>query len=74
MFQGLDITFVTSNDGHEYLDQDDSCYETVFIISDFESNIFNELKQARIRILGPPVIAAVALSNEVRECICQSIC
>jgi len=57
---------VTSKDGHEYLDDDDdSHYETIFIISDFERNIFHELKQTHIRILGPPVIAAVVQTNKV---------
>ena len=55
-----------SKDGHEYLDDDDdSIFETIFIIDDFESEIFNELKQTRIRILGPPVIFAVAQLNTV---------
>lgn len=54
-----------SKDGHEYLDDDDSLFETIFIIDDFESDLFNDLKQTRIRILGPPVIFAVAQLNTV---------
>jgi len=63
--KALNLSIVTSKDGHEYLnDDDDSHYETIFIISNFERNIFHELKQTLIRILGPPVIAAAVQTNK----------
>ena len=61
----MNLAIVTSKDGHEYLDDEDSYYETIFIVSDFESSIFNELKQTHIRILGPPVIYAAIQTNKV---------
>ena len=74
-FQDLNFTIVTSKDGHEYLDDDDdSYYETVFIISDFESKEFNDLKQTHIRIVGPPVITTIAETNKVKFKIIYSFC
>ena len=59
-----------SKDGHEFLDADESCYETVFVIADFDSSLFHDLKQTHIRILGPPVISAVAQTNKVSIVYC----
>lgn len=61
----MKIPFVTSQAGVEYAYEDDPYFETIFVLEQFEGDVFNNLKSTDNRILGPPVINAIAETNEV---------
>nr|XP_039252032.1 protein ECT2-like [Styela clava] len=60
----INIPFVASKDGSEYIDLEDDQYETIFVLEEFDSEYFNNLKHSVHRVLGSPVIMHVALTNE----------
>lgn len=42
-------------------------FENVFIVTDFQDSVFNELHKMDHRIVGPPVILNCAQKGEVRK-------
>lgn len=60
----IDIPYLSSKDGSEYADCDDPRYETVFVMEDFEGEVFSHLKHSDNRVLGSPVVMHVAATNE----------
>lgn len=62
--RNINIPYVVSKDGLEYIDNDDHHYETVFVLEEFEGDIFLNLKHSGHRVLGSPVIIHVAHTNE----------
>lgn len=65
-FQEIDIPHMSSKDGSEYADCDDPRYETIFVMEEFEGEVFSRLKHSDNRVLGSPVVMHVAATNEVR--------
>lgn len=64
VLQQLKTPCVLSATGEEYMNED-PYYETIFVLNDFEGDLFDMLRKTDSRILGPPVIRAVAATNEV---------
>ena len=54
---------IYSDTGLEYINEVD--YDTVFIIDNFDGDLFMRLHKAGCRILGPPVIIRCATLDEV---------
>lgn len=50
----------------EYRDADATEFETVFVVADFHAPVFDELRKADCRVLGPPVVMHCARKGEVR--------
>ncbi|XP_076805984.1 protein ECT2-like isoform X4 [Clavelina lepadiformis] len=69
----LKIPYLISNDGKEYKDEDDPYFETIFILEDFEGELFEELKRSDNRLLGPPVISSIAVTNEPLPYTCRPL-
>ena len=53
-----------SDTGLEYLNECDD-YDTIFILDNFESELFFRLHRAGARIMGPPVIIKTAENEDV---------
>ncbi|KAI0240758.1 Protein ECT2 [Lamellibrachia satsuma] len=51
-----------SDTGFEYMNNTDD--DTVFVLENFDGDIFQQLRRARCRILGPPVIIRCAQDGE----------
>ncbi|XP_023015311.2 epithelial cell transforming 2 pebble isoform X3 [Leptinotarsa decemlineata] len=56
------IPVVTSKDGQEFA-QDDSCH-TIFVLENFEGDVFNRLNKLRLPLLGPPALQQLAARKE----------
>lgn len=63
--QDIDIPHLTSKDGSEYVNCDDPYYETIFVLEEFDGEIFQRLKNSDNRVLGSPVVLHVAATSEV---------
>lgn len=42
-------------------------FENVFVVTDFQNSVFNDLRKTDSRIVGPPVILNCAQKGEVRK-------
>lgn len=42
-------------------------FENVFVVTDFQNSVFNDLRKTDCRIVGPPVILSCAQKREVRN-------
>lgn len=62
---------MSSKDGSEYAGCDDPRYETIFVMEDFDGEVFSHLKDSKNRVLGSPVVMHVAATNEV--CIIRTV-
>ncbi|XP_050094713.1 protein ECT2 isoform X2 [Anopheles aquasalis] len=69
--QALNLPFVTSETGAEYLEPDDDDggasgdgFNTVFVVNDFEGPIYDAIFRAKKRILGPPALQQAVKSKE----------
>nr|KAG5708214.1 hypothetical protein BaRGS_021148 [Batillaria attramentaria] len=58
------IAVETSGDGLEFV-QAASAQETLFVLSDFEGEVYHKLHRAEARIIGPPVILSCKRDNQV---------
>lgn len=52
-----------SDTGFEHMN--DADYDTIFIVDNFDGDIYNRLHKEGCRILGPPVIIRCSQNNEV---------
>ncbi|CAH1117797.1 unnamed protein product [Phaedon cochleariae] len=56
------VPVVTSKDGLEYA-QDDSC-TTIFVLANFEGDVYNRLYKSKQPLLGPPALQQLAAKKE----------
>ncbi|XP_049822785.1 protein ECT2 isoform X2 [Aethina tumida] len=61
----FDVPVVTSNDGREYID---GSFSTVFVVKEFEGDIFTYLSRAKQCILGPPALQQLAQQEKPLPC------
>jgi hypothetical protein len=67
--QTLGLKARHSETGMDYI-QAASEIETVFVLSEFEGDVFHNLYKAEANIVGPPVILHCAKENKVCKIIC----
>ena len=66
-FQSLSVAEVkTSDDGLDCIQTASEC-ETLFILGDFEGEMYHKLHRAEARIIGPPVILGCKRNKQVRD-------
>ncbi|KAG5896615.1 hypothetical protein JTB14_009526 [Gonioctena quinquepunctata] len=56
------VPVVTSKDGQEYA-HDESC-QTIFVVDNFEGDVYNKLNKLRQPLLGPPALQQLAARKE----------
>uniref|UniRef100_A0A8C0PER4 Protein ECT2 n=2 Tax=Canis lupus familiaris TaxID=9615 RepID=A0A8C0PER4_CANLF len=62
----IKVPFVKMESLEEFEGLDSPEFENVFIVTDFQDSVFNELHKMDHRIVGPPVILNCAQKGEVR--------
>ncbi|XP_057688968.1 protein ECT2 [Corythoichthys intestinalis] len=55
---------IITNDVREFKDEENTDYETVFVLDDFKSADYHDLYQRDNRIIGPPVVLHCVLKEE----------
>ena len=60
----MKMPYVFSDKGHEYMTGDEQT-ETVFVLSEFEGEIFDSLTKHNQRVLGTTAILQSAATDEV---------
>lgn len=65
IFQDLKIPYLESETGEEYIDDGDPKYETIFVLDNFEGDLFENLRSHENRIISPHVINYVFSSKQV---------
>lgn len=58
----FDVPIVSSKDGQDYA-HDKSC-TTIFVINNFEGDVYNMLYKTKQPLLGPPALTQLAQKNE----------
>lgn len=64
--QTFGVPIVSSKDGQDFA-QDDSC-STVFVLEEFEGDVFNRLYRSKLQLLGPVALKQLALKKEKLPC------
>lgn len=60
--QSFGVSIVTSETGIEFA-RDRSC-STIFVVNDFENDVYDTLYKSKHPILGPPAIQQLAIKND----------
>ena len=63
LLQSVGMPVEYSDTGFEHIPEADE--DTIFVLDNFEGDIFIRLHRAGVRIMGPPVIIRCAQENEV---------
>ncbi|OXB82489.1 UNVERIFIED_CONTAM: hypothetical protein H355_000747 [Colinus virginianus] len=61
----IKVPYIKTNTIEELGDCDSPEFETVFVVTDFQGSIFNNLCKAECRVIGPPVVLHCAQKGEV---------
>ncbi|OXB64608.1 hypothetical protein ASZ78_008181 [Callipepla squamata] len=62
----IKVPYIKTNTIEELGDCDSPEFETVFVVTDFQGSIFNNLCKAECRVVGPPVVLHCAQKGEVK--------
>ncbi|XP_071668668.1 protein ECT2 isoform X3 [Patagioenas fasciata] len=62
----IKVPYIKTDTIEELGDSDSPEFETVFVVSDFQDSIFNNLCKADCRVIGPPVVLHCAHKGKVK--------
>lgn len=65
LLKEIKVPYIKTNTIEELGDCDSPEFESVFVITDFQGSIFNNLCKADCRVIGPPVVLHCAQKGEV---------
>lgn len=65
--QEIKVPCVKMDSMEEFGSLDSPEFENIFVVTDFQKSVFNDLYKADCRIVGPPVILNCAQMGEVRN-------
>lgn len=66
--QDINTPCITTDGVQEFADEDNTEFETVFVLTDFSSPEYSYLYKRDHRIIGPPVVLHCAAKEEVGGC------
>ncbi|KAM6259630.1 protein ECT2 isoform 3-T4 [Spheniscus humboldti] len=69
----IKVPYIKTNTIEELGDSDSPEFETIFVISDFQDSIFNNLCKADCRVIGPPVVLHCAQKGEPLPFSCRPL-
>ncbi|XP_074009115.1 protein ECT2 isoform X1 [Numenius arquata] len=69
----IKVPYIKTETIEELGDSDSPEFETVFVVSDFEDSIFNNLCKADCRVVGPPVVLHCAQKGEPLPFSCRPL-
>lgn len=58
----FDVSVVTSKDGQDFAN--DTTCTTIFVLDNFEGDVYNKLYKTKQPLLGPPALKQLAQKNE----------
>ncbi|XP_013863499.1 protein ECT2 isoform X6 [Austrofundulus limnaeus] len=71
--QDINTPFITTNNVQEFGDGDNTEFEMVFVLTDFNSPDYNYLYKNENRIVGPPVVMHCAAKDEPLHFSCRPL-
>ncbi|XP_021251951.1 protein ECT2 isoform X2 [Numida meleagris] len=69
----IKVPYIKTNTIEELGDCDSPEFETVFVVTDFQDSIFNNLCKAECRVIGPPVVLHCAQKGEPLPFSCRPL-
>ncbi|NWS68935.1 ECT2 protein, partial [Crotophaga sulcirostris] len=69
----IKVPYIKTDRIEELGDSDSPEFETIFVISDFQDSIFNNLCKADCRVIGPPVVLHCAQKGEPLPFSCRPL-
>ncbi|XP_042737090.1 protein ECT2 isoform X3 [Lagopus leucura] len=69
----IKVPYIKTNTIEELGDCDSPEFETVFVVTDFQGSIFNNLCKADCRVIGPPVVLHCAQKGEPLPFSCRPL-
>ncbi|KAM6127585.1 protein ECT2 isoform 4-T4 [Phoenicopterus ruber ruber] len=69
----IKVPYIKTDTIEELGDSDSPEFETVFVVSDFEDSVFNNLCKADCRVVGPPVVLQCAQKGEPLPFSCRPL-
>ncbi|XP_063746555.1 protein ECT2 isoform X2 [Eleginops maclovinus] len=71
--QDINTPFIMTDSVHEFADGENTDFETVFVLSDFDSPDYSYLYKRDNRIVGPPVVLRCAANVEPLQFSCRPL-
>lgn len=65
LFQDINTPFLVTDNVQEFAEGDGAEFETVFVLTDFDTSDYSFLHRRDNRIVGPPVVFHCAAKEEV---------
>jgi hypothetical protein len=62
----IKVPYIKMDSVEEFEGLDSPEFENVFVVTDFQDSVFNDLYKTDCRIIGPPVVLNCAQKGEVR--------
>ncbi|XP_059678942.1 protein ECT2 isoform X5 [Gavia stellata] len=69
----IKVPYIKTDTIEELGDSDSPEFETIFVVSDFQDSIFNNLCKADCRVIGPPVVLHCAQKGEPLPFSCRPL-
>ncbi|KFP52368.1 Protein ECT2, partial [Cathartes aura] len=69
----IKVPYIKTDMVEELGDSDSPEFETIFVVSDFQDSIFNNLCKADCRVIGPPVVLHCAQKGEPLPFSCRPL-
>ncbi|KAM6305131.1 protein ECT2 isoform 4-T4 [Aegotheles albertisi] len=69
----IKVPYIKTDTIEELGDSDSPEFETIFVVSDFQDSIFNNLCKADCRVVGPPVVLHCAQKGEPLPFSCRPL-
>uniref|UniRef100_A0A7N6A3V8 Epithelial cell transforming 2 n=1 Tax=Anabas testudineus TaxID=64144 RepID=A0A7N6A3V8_ANATE len=69
----INTPFITTDNVQEFADGENTDFETVFVLADFDSSDYNYLYKHDNRIVGPPVVLYCAAKEEPLQFSCRPL-
>ncbi|XP_075573268.1 protein ECT2 isoform X5 [Pelecanus crispus] len=69
----IKVPYIKTDTIEEVGDSDSPEFETIFVVSDFQDSIFNNLCKADCRVIGPPVVLHCAQKGEPLPFSCRPL-
>ncbi|XP_065604108.1 protein ECT2 isoform X2 [Cyrtonyx montezumae] len=69
----IKVPYIKTNTIEELGDCDSPEFETVFVVTDFQGSIFNNLCKAECRVIGPPVVLHCAQKGQPLPFSCRPL-
>uniref|UniRef100_A0A7N6ADH7 Epithelial cell transforming 2 n=1 Tax=Anabas testudineus TaxID=64144 RepID=A0A7N6ADH7_ANATE len=73
LHQDINTPFITTDNVQEFADGENTDFETVFVLADFDSSDYNYLYKHDNRIVGPPVVLYCAAKEEPLQFSCRPL-